>query len=204
MRLLTAAVTALSVSATAAFASGPVDRTPAPPVIVPERVADWSGFYGGLSFGAVSYDWVGNAGGPLDSEDSTEPGAFIGYNFQSGNIVYGAELNYQMLEAPLVAFPNSIQHDVLQVRGRVGYVVMPDLLLYGFVGFAQTSFNDGGTNYDQTGPAFGIGADYMLSRNFFAGIEYSYSDTFGEADNNPALSIESDVQVISLRVGFKF
>ena len=54
---------------------------------------DWSGFYAGVSLGSVdmTVEDLSYGSGPFNST-GTAYGGFAGYNFQNGNLVFGAEV----------------------------------------------------------------------------------------------------------------
>jgi len=76
------------------------------------------------------------------------------------------------------------------VRGRLGILAMPTLLLYGTGGFAYADVqNNGGlygTNQNsatQTGWTAGGGAEWMFMPNWSAKVEYLYTDVSGGNSN---------------------
>ena len=88
------------------------------------------------------------------------------------------------------------------VRGRLGYAVMPSLLLYGTGGFVyggvQRNGGYWGTNTGsatQTGWTAGGGAEWMFMQNWSAKAEYLYSDIAGSNTNefgwNTGLSLNN-------------
>ena len=70
------------------------------------------------------------------------------------------------------------------LRGRVGFLLTPSLLVYGTGGFAY-----GGVEFwDQTrtrvGWTAGGGAEYLLAQNWSVKIEYLYLDLTSNNNNN--------------------
>lgn len=188
----------------AAFASGPVTVTP-PEVYVtpaPAPVRDWGGFYGGLSYSSISGEINENIPGgifpPLNGDNGA--GAFIGYNVQRGNFVFGGELSYISFDTAYVGFPTSFQQNATELRARAGYA-MNNVLFYGFVGAAQSRVNDGGTIFDQTGVSYGIGGQFMVRGGAFVGLELARRDVSGTNGGN---TLGSFIDTVSLRLGYQF
>lgn len=101
MKFFFALATASVLTAGTAMAGSlaPVEVEPAPTVpYVAPVVADWSGFYVGGMGGIHNGDLITLPAipGPTLAFDGTTYGGFVGYNFQQGNIVYGAEIAAQM------------------------------------------------------------------------------------------------------------
>lgn len=79
---------------------------------------------------------------------------------------------------------------------RVGYVVMPKLLLYAKAGYTNGRFSDrfdqttGGTvvtvtdHTNRSGVRGGVGAEYALTPRFFLTSEYRYSNYSGDVSRN--------------------
>ncbi|QGM45794.1 outer membrane protein [Methylocystis heyeri] len=62
------------------------------------------------------------------------------------------------------------------VRGRLGYLVTPTLLIYGTGGFAYGEVNAGWISNTRTGWSAGGGVEWMFMPNWSAKIEYLYTD----------------------------
>ena len=195
----------LSGSAIAAHA-GDMDAPQDTPDVAPvEEATSWAGFYGGLSYSSVSGGLNENTATFIypDLNRSGAAGAFIGYNWQNNNLVYGAELNHTAVDTNLVGYPNSFQQDVTEIRGRLGYTPANDLLVYGFLGYASTRINDSGIIVDQTGVSYGVGMDYMVWNNTFVGLELARRDVSGTIGASTDTA-GTEIDTVSLRVGYKF
>ncbi len=137
---------------------------------------------------------VGNQGGVVG-------GAQVGYNFQFNQFLIGAETDFQGTSisgggnnAPLTLFqspynPNSYLTPIGAitgantslswfgtVRGRVGYLIMPTLLIYGTGGFAYGQIDAFGLSNTATGWTAGGGAEWLFAPNWSAKVEYLYVD----------------------------
>lgn len=204
--ILAATGSLLALTATSALASGPVAVQPVPEVVYTAPVAtahNWAGGYGGLSFSRVSGGINENTtpgGVTPDMEGDNAFGVFAGYNWQSGNLVYGGELNYTHFATPFVGFPGSQQENVIELRARLGYAVN-NVLIYGFVGAARSSIEDGGISASQNGVSYGLGAQMAFRNNMFAGLEVGRRDVSGDV---PTGTVGTDIDTATLRVGFQF
>ncbi|MGE0054375.1 MAG: outer membrane protein [Hyphomicrobium sp.] len=129
-----------------------------------ELPAIWSGLYGG---GHIGY-------ADAHHDDGFVAGAQLGYNWQANAIVYGVEGDISFTGADSVDW-------LASVRGRLGYLVQPSLLLYGTAGV-------GGS--DDAGFVYGLGLESQLSHSTTGRIEY--------------LEYDSDHGVGVIRAGLNF
>jgi outer membrane immunogenic protein len=172
-----------------------------------------------------------------------------GYNWQYGNIVYGGEADFGALDlgtsaSPTGTFPfvfagttyaltESMSTQWLAtLRGRVGYAVQPDLLLFATAGLALTdftfssSYSDnanngivfGGTGFGErsevkAGWVVGGGGEWLLDGRWSIKAEYLYID-FGSmgvvvpTSNSPAFTqtmvVDADLSAQVARIGINF
>lgn len=133
------------------------------------QVHSWTGFYIGVNGGySAGQDLRGFAGGGQ-----------LGYNYRlNRRWVLGAEADLQYNPQP--AWWGT-------VRGRAGYLVTPDLLVYGTGGLAYQISNTAGWTA-------GGGIEYAINRNWSAKAEYLYVASGGGQDAN----------VIRAGLNFKF
>jgi outer membrane immunogenic protein len=176
----------------------------APPAIVP--IYTWTGLYLGLNAGGgeAKSGWCTNAtvgtNGCADgdivsqSHSSFTFGGQLGYRYQWGNLVLGAEgalnlfSNTVTSPAALQFFPNRVRRtgfdDLYSMTGQLGYA-LGNLLFYGKGGWAgagmrydANNINPGGFNLtaqtNTTGYTVGGGVDYLITPTFVIGIEYDY------------------------------
>lgn len=169
---------------------------PAPPL---PALFSWTGFHAG---GQIGYAWgsgktrFGLAPGPLAGSafsyapESAFGGGHLGYSYQFGGIVIGAEAD---LEAANVhggfshpAGRGRIGNDWQgSVRARLGFA-FDRFMIYGTGGAAFTEFErnfvDFGTGLaeratnSRTGWTAGGGVAVAVSDNLIAGLEYRYTD----------------------------
>lgn len=204
---------------------------PAPAPVPPPIVANWTGFYVGINGG---YGWSDMTwtypplqyGGfnffdsiPGGSSFSTRPtgglvGGQLGYNFQYGPAVFGAEftgdwsgLNQTLLgpadpKYPLDAYTTKLQ-DLETLTLRFGYsppnaAFYQNWLVYAKAGIAsgQVRLNviSGapytGETYSSAqrlwGPTAGVGLEYLITPHVVVGLEYDYAALYRFVfDGNP-------------------
>ena len=182
MRILVATLMASAASLiafSAANAADAVEQIPQAPQAVEEvaQVSTWQGFYLG---GYGDYDW-GRFGGFGDRDGKLGGGAFTGYNWQSGQIVYGieADVGYRGASNETIEGYDAKAKWNGSVRGRVGYDMNP-FLIYGTGGLAvsSNSLSDGVEKDSKTalGYTVGAGVEAMVTNNITARVEYRYSD----------------------------
>jgi outer membrane immunogenic protein len=110
----------------------------------------WQGVYGGVHLGGVD----------SDDDDGLIGGVQLGYNWRAGSIVYGLEADMSLSDADHVDW-------LASARGRVGYLILPNLLLYGTAGLGLVNDRD-----TDTGFAYGAGVEGKLSSSMSARLEY--------------------------------
>lgn len=156
-----AAVVAMIGFGTVASADGLQDAYVEPVVTV--AASDWTGSYVGLGFGTTT-------------ESSTNSAApFVGYRFDAGDVVIGAEAEYRWQE-------NST--DLTTVDAHVGYDA-GKWLPYVSAGYQWD------TNAE--GAVYGIGVDYRLDNNNILGVKIQDKDYDS-----------SDDLTVTARYAFKF
>jgi len=174
---------------------------------LPSHAEDWSGVYAGASAGAVNGDWSF-----FDSFDDPTVngsyssarvvGAFLGYNMQQGNLVYGAELALSRANDLCFAqFPAECSDNLIDLKARVGYSVGP-ALIFGVIGVPRLEYDFSGVIYPLTGLTYGLGIDYILKNNIFIGAEALRRDTENQEFGNS--STQQDFTSLTLRLGLKF
>ena len=165
------------------------------------------GVYGGLSFGSVinNDDFLGN--GDEYVLDGSGVGAFVGYNVEKNNLVYGGELNYA---GNIDANSNGNSDysgmgltNVIDVKARVGRL-FGTTLVYGAVGFTSAGVNASfGVPSSAIGSNVSLGVEKTFSNNMFIGLELTHRNLNvedGQYISNTKLKLDS----ASLRIGMNF
>jgi outer membrane immunogenic protein len=166
----------------------------------------WQGLYGGVNGG---WGWSGDASGVVG-------GGQIGYNWQSRQYVYGLEADASAADIGIsetFVVPGAVLHasasvDFLAtVRGRLGVLVQPNLLIYGTAGLAivhaeahasvNTMFGgiSGRASDTETGFVYGIGVESQLNEKMSWRLEYL---GFSEPDRI------GDFGIVRAGLNFKF
>ncbi len=185
----------------------------------------WQGFYAGLNGG---YGWSANGDTILYSDGSisarAQPeggfgGGQIGYNFQSGPLVFGLETDFQGGDVTARSSGASSKESVDwfgTARGRLGYS-FGRALIYGTGGFAygdvRQQANGAGTelshNGTQTGWVAGGGIEYKIGAAWSLKGEYQYID-LGSAQLTNAASplttnnLDTSFQTVRLGLNYRF
>ncbi|WP_323783751.1 outer membrane protein [Thalassovita sp.] len=166
----------------------PVITTPAPVV---STGGDWTGAYGGLSLG---YGDVSTTGTSTLSGDDVIGGLSLGYDYDFGQFVLGAGLDYDVSNIDLNGT------DTLDSIGRLKLRAGYDLgrgLIYATGGVAQASLASMG---DDTGYFAGIGYEHMLTDNISVGGEVLYH----AFDNFNGSGTDVEATTASAKVNFRF
>ena len=176
----------------------------------PTAAEAWRGVYGGVKAEAftgdrIGYNYVGQGQTmtmPYDLEETTEWGVFLGYNFTYGNVVFGPELAYTDAGPVEGLTPYYQMTDALDLKLRAGYVT-GRALLYGFLGYSRSGWDDGWEVSEIDGKIYGVGVDYLFDSGLFAGLEYARRDLDGHYLYGEDF-VTVDTTSLALRVGYKF
>jgi opacity protein-like surface antigen len=146
---------------------------------------DWTGPYVGLSFGSATAD--------LGAADETEQlyGGFAGYDYDLGQWVVGAELEFQKTND--LSLGGTEVDDFTRLKFRGGYD-LGNTLVYATFGGAQVNTSLGNEN----GFLGGIGLEYRVTDQFSVGGEF-LSHRFEDVGAN-----DLDANTISLRGIYRF
>lgn len=195
MKLVALSVAA-TLAASASFAGGyvaPIVET-APvvaPVVPVQTGPDWSGFYAGLQYGQGNAELSDN----LFEGDYDAYGLHAGYLFDFGQVIAGAELDYNKVDLDDLDGDG----DLWRLRGRVGYDA-GRFQPYATLGVARLSTDDAAGDISETGITYGLGAEYLVTDNFSVGAEYSRSD-FSDVSVD---GIDLDTDLVQVRASYRF
>jgi outer membrane immunogenic protein len=188
---------------------------------------NWSGVYLGLQggFGGASSTIIGTEGGyykrKLDPSGGFG-GAHLGWQWQTGMFVYGAEaeINASSMEESSDSSSqpgNFFKTDIKwfgAANAKFG-VAMDRVLLYGTAGVSAANIETG--QNASTGDEFssgktyvgwtaGAGMDFAVTNNLIAGLRYRYYD-FGKQSYDvpaPFLDRDQDVKLHTIAVGVSY
>ena len=262
--LLSGVVALISLGVTSGLAADL--HTKPNPVTLLEPAYSWTGVYVGLNAG-----WIGSGSDRLTNRGTDTgaggfgtllavgsiPGAVnqdyngfigggqIGYNWQSGNFVYGVEADIDGASAsrsrtvPSVTVPGFLASTtnytrelnwLATLRGRIGYTIMPTLLVYGTGGLAvgDTSIGNGLTAPTFNPPGFlsnrrseisagwtvGAGAEWAFAQKWSVKAEYLYVDlgrhrstltyAYGVSTSTLTTSARDTAHIARVGINYKF
>lgn len=220
MRLTKAIAAAAVLTASIGTAHAADLYTPPPaepaPVYVPPPFT-WTGFYVGVQAGyAFGSNDLTAPGFPADLDpDGFVGGAHAGYNYQWNWLVLGLEgdIEYSGIEGedtlPGVNFKSEGNWQG-SIRARLGYAV-DRLLIYGTGGWAFADFDyraAGGLvardSATHNGWTLGAGAEYAITDNVTARVEYRYTDFNDKTINLGGVPFSSDPDFHTVRLGVSY
>ncbi len=192
MKRIAAAAALSALSVTAAFAADlprGVAPAPAQPYYSQAPTFSWSGFYAGVNAGGNWGAFTGSVGPLVGTANGGVFGPTVGYNYQMGQIVVGAEGDWDIDGArgikttpgPVVGF-GKITNE-LTLRGRLGYAA-DRALIYATGGYAGADLSGSlaaagqyyTTDKFRSGYALGAGIEYAFNNQISAKAEYIYSN----------------------------
>lgn len=208
-------------SAQAADMARPIGKSPVPMYVQP---FSWAGFYAGVNagWGWISGDGTGTVGGVTQAYSGSGNGflggAQIGYNLQSGNIVYGLEADFQGSGGSGTVSGTTFTGTAKTpwfgtVRGRLGYAFDRSMLyatggaVYGKSTFEGTDVGTGAFSNSATYWTWTAGGGYeaMLWDRWSAKLEYLYAGTPSDAPTaNGTTALDGKGRTHVLRVGLNY
>lgn len=213
-----AAIAAFSFAAIAAQAAD-LHRTYKAPAYVAPAYANWSGFYVGLNagygFGKSNWDVPAISNSPKGAL----AGVTLGYNFQTGMWVWGAEgdVDWSGMKGSSDCAP-SVTCETKNTwlgtaRARLGYAGFNNFLPYitggaAFGGLKATRTPGGEASKTKVGWTAGLGLEYALWTNWSVKAEYLYAD-LGKFDCGITCGATSDnvsfkANIIRAGVNYRF
>jgi opacity protein-like surface antigen len=185
----------------------------APVYKAPVILSDWAGFYlgvhGGYGWGESSYL---NPTAISVKQSGGLGGGHVGYNWQFGSVVVGVEGDFDGAAIKGTDTLNSVTFntkELASVRGRLGYAVAPDWLVYGTggAGWASTDISSAGIsdNINQWGWVAGGGVEYKFYGHWIARAEYlhyGFDATTTTPDFGPVT--EKSIDVVRGGLSYKF
>jgi outer membrane immunogenic protein len=236
-----AAVSWAALSIGSANAADLAPRYKAPPPLPPPPLYNWTGLYVGVNigygWGEARYEAVRTTTGSLSRTEKTDGvigGVQWGYNFQYGRWLVGIESDIQLSgQDGGETFPGVVAGITVTTdqklewfgtsRSRLGYLVTPNLLLYGTAGLAYgkikenvtiTAAGIGGrtdTFKDvKAGWTAGAGIESAFGNGWSAKLEYLYIDlgetqhSFGTVATGPIASETRRFTDNILRAGLNY
>lgn len=231
---LVALAAPLSVFAFAAHAGGaiaPVVEVAAPVVETVAPVGNWQGGYAGVTLGyafsgkdrygiEVPNDFQGDIGTMKLSGGNA--GLRIGYRWQKDNWVFGPELAIEggSIKDSVRGTAGGIEYEgeskiknVISLRGKVGYTVRPDMLIYGIAGVARAdvSYKLGladddklSADYKKTGYVVGLGVEKQLNDRWSVTGEYEYANFGKETREFEDVRTEATPKYNNIKLGLNF
>ncbi|ABD86470.1 outer membrane protein [Rhodopseudomonas palustris] len=200
--IATAAVLAAGLSSAQA-ADLPYGGSRAPyTVYQPLNAHSWAGPYLG---GNLGYAW-GDVHNSATEPSGVAGGVQAGYNWQSGQFVYGLEGDIAITGADDTFASWKFSNPWFgTVRGRAGYS-FDNLLVYatGGLAFGELKGERFGQSNSSTnaGWTIGAGAEFGLNQNWSAKVEYLYVDLGGS--NFSITGVQNSYQFGILRVGVNY
>jgi outer membrane immunogenic protein len=229
MKTRLAALAAFALCTSAALAGGPVTIVdPIVPPPPPPPMHNWTGGWAGvvLGFGnadSLHCDGPGCTGiGPAVGSDGGLAGIALGYNVQSGNMVYGVVLDYvrAQIEGSAPSTPGygcvgGCVTDITSMatlRGRLGYAMNRSQV---FVSAGMASVRGeggliGGTiqSFSTTAPVLGLGFETMVGARMSLSGEVLHTLDAGPVNVGgacvaPGCQID-DISTTTARIGLSF
>jgi len=174
MRLLVFAA-ACAAMLTGAAAAADLPRPSYYSPAIPVSSYGWTGPYIG---GNLGYEWGTTSNNPT-RPNGFEGGLQGGYNWQTGQFVFGGEADLQLSGANDTVTPWKFSNPWFGTLRARGGVAINNFLIYGTLGFAlgeleAQTIGLQSENHTSVGWTGGAGVEMGLNRNWSAKLEYLY------------------------------
>lgn len=198
-----AAISALL--AAPAFAGNLQEPVVEPIIAAPVQVqpiSDWTGFYVGAQLGYGEAKLSG--GGDSETLDGGFGGVHLGYLYDLGQWVIGAELDHDRSDFSKSFGPTELKVDKMTRLKLIAGYDLGDGLLYGTAGAfnANLKISDpsGSLSVDDNGWLAGVGYKHKFTENWIGGVEALYH----KANDFEVDGLDLKATTISARISYKF
>ncbi|HEY6861301.1 MAG TPA: outer membrane protein [Pseudolabrys sp.] len=193
---------AIAIAAAGSAAAADLPRGPAPYYPPPASIYNWTGLYAGLNLG---YEWGKVTNSSIDPS-GVAGGGQIGYNWQIGQFVFGAETDIQISGADDTFAPYKFSNPWFgTLRGRAGFAIN-NILLFGSLGLAYGDLKGESLGIDESktlaGWAGSLGMEVGFTPNWSAKVEYLYMDLGSRAYT--ITGVDNGLQASYLRFGVNY
>lgn len=196
-----AAALAAAVAAAPAFAA---DVGPAPYVTAPYGLYNWSGFHLGLN---LAYQWGTVANSPFNPSGFAA-GVQGGYDWQSGNLVFGLEADLQLSSADDMFAAYKFSNPWFgTIRGRGG-LAFTNVLIYLTAGLAygggRVDLGGLSESRDHFGWTAGGGIEVGLTPHWSAKAEYLFVELSDQGYGLTGTPLGIESSLMRLGVNYRF
>lgn len=174
------------------------------------RPFSWDGAYAGLHGGVAASKF-----NPLNNGRAPAVGAQVGYNFQAGWGVFGAELEGSYMNNEVRVPGGKVEsrfRGAAKVKAGLGF---DRTFVYGTAGVTTTEFEirrpvpgsdkwKSGPDYWKQGCLFGGGVEHAFSGGVSAKIEYNYVINNAVPTTSAGISSKSDLNDNVIKAGLNF
>jgi outer membrane immunogenic protein len=195
--------------------SGP-RRSSVPEPVPYQAPFQWTGFYFGthLGYGWSDVDWTETAPAFNGSHDGSGwlAGGQIGFNLQSGRLVYGVEADIS--NSWIDGGSGCCEHEInwlASVRARAGLTGFGNRTLFyvtGGAAWADIDYASAGSDSDtHFGWVAGAGIEHAITPNWSARVEYlyySFDDVTSGAVAPGTATLDPNLQTVRFGLNFKF
>lgn len=187
-----------------------------------EPVNNWNGFYAGLHIGGGFGDISGLGAlagvNATDSMSGVSGGVLAGWNFVNNDFLFGVEGDFAGtgISGKINILGVNVTEDVRwsgNLRARVGYLVSPNVLLFGAGGLSVADYNiktnsliAGNDAATFTGWTVGGGIESVAFDNIRLRLEYLYADYGSKTMFNSVggVSVSPDIHTVRAALIYQF
>jgi len=94
-------------------------------------------------------------------------------------------------------------HNPVEAGGKVGYAITEKLMAYAKLGWSWSKYSSPGYYKWMNGPSYGIGAEYLITKNLFTRVEVSQQN-YRTVDWGDGSSDKVDINSYGISLGWRF
>lgn len=164
-------------------------------------LADWNGFYGGVSFGqATSVGYDVDIEPDVDLPDGSALGVFGGVRVDTNGFVWGTEIAVEVLDEATISGGEYQVESLFDLKVIAG-IPAGNFLGYGILSASGSTGNYSINDVDTWGMGLGAGISYKLGDNFSLSGEYMSRKMTQEFD---VATVDVAADTLTLRAAYHF
>ena len=94
-------------------------------------------------------------------------------------------------------------HRPIEAGGKVGYAITEKLMAYAKLGWSWSKYSSPGYYQWMNGPSYGIGAEYLITKNLFTRVEVSQQN-YKSVDWGDGSSDKVNINSYGISLGWRF
>ncbi|MEA9980512.1 outer membrane beta-barrel protein [Herbaspirillum sp. RTI4] len=124
------------------------------------------------------------------------------YHAVTDKVLLGGYFTYDLVSSDTYGSDPDAQHP-MELGAKAAYAVTDSLIGYVKLGYAWTRFSSPGFYQIMRGPAFGIGAEYLWTKNIFTRVEIARQN-YKQVNWSDGTADKVNIDSYTVSVGYRF